>query len=619
MATLYVHNGKREGDKGGSDWDNAYDDLAEAIGDANPGDTIKVKAGTHVIQSSSDYINPGSGMTIEGGYDPESDSTDAGDRDLYAFRTIIDGDGTYQCLSSVGSGAAISGFWFKNGFNSSTDGGAARLTATCSFTDCTWTHCEVEDPGGGGAVAVISASGVSFTRCEFGRCSAETNGGAVYLNSSTTACTFTRCRFTGNSAGSDGGCVYNDGYNNKFLRCVFAQNSCGDDGGAILNNGGTGIVIDMCDIMHNNAGDGGTAYGGGIANLASGTVTLVNTIVRGNACGAGASYDQLYDIGTITQTYSNVENGTTGSNGNIDVAPHFLSIGEHPYTLDTATNNNDAANQGSTDFLETDILGNAVYDDPDTADTGAGSPDHFDIGAYEYQGVEPDYLDYTKYVLNLGNFDESSLPEDGHDGKYRMYAICRVPRLPPFWSETEENTVTRIVAASEIYHHETDSSLRERYEVGGQQIFNRETEDETHSGPTWEEAVATGWQDPDYSYMALMNSYPEFHKCSKFKSGHGDKPLFVIVQARYGFTLTSATDDLDVYNVFLRPVMDDRDARDDLKYHMQINGMLSADMPMSSLLVKETLMQSLMCLLYEARSPMTVPMFGMYKNDTIVT
>lgn len=230
----------------------------------------------------------------------------------------------------------------------------------------------------GGAIAGIT-SFIDAHNCSFLANSAA-NGGAVLLNSSPVSMgeplnRFQNCRFNANTATGDGGAVWIRASNNggviiygagTFINCTFANNDAGNEGGA---------------IMSQNAGGGWT----GISKVR-------NCVVWGNTATTSPS------LGGATHTveYSDVEGGYAGT-GNINADPLYGTA----QRLTAGSPAIDAANNALVfpDIFDLDGDSNTTepvpfdldnrprfYDDPMTADTGAGTAPIVDMGCYEWRG-----------------------------------------------------------------------------------------------------------------------------------------------------------------------------------------------------------------------------------------
>lgn len=88
---------------------NTLASIQAAIERANPGDTIKVAAGTYDENLQVDAYHYG--LTLEGGYNPANWS----ERDIETYPTIINGGGGASCLDLFRThDVTVSGFWMTN-------------------------------------------------------------------------------------------------------------------------------------------------------------------------------------------------------------------------------------------------------------------------------------------------------------------------------------------------------------------------------------------------------------------------------------------------------------------------------------------------------------------------
>lgn len=84
----------------------------------------------------------------------------------------------------------------------------------------------------------------------------------------------------------------------------------------------------------------------------------------------------------LVVSYSNIDGGFAGL-GNIDADPKFITSLRDNFKIRLDSPCIDAANGNVA--LPVDILGNYRVDILDVSNTGVGSPDYVDMGAYERQ------------------------------------------------------------------------------------------------------------------------------------------------------------------------------------------------------------------------------------------
>ena len=406
MATLYCDPALGTGSDDGTSWENAYKTIAHALSHASSGDDIWIKASTTTLSAELTMVD---GVKLYGGFAESLTGTSGSiaGRNLNVDITTIYGATTCRCLSISVASSTIDGIKFYRGSAGASYGGGIAITAgnhtvsnctflSCSATsgggldfrpsgdttvninNCTFTSCSATSYAGGGITASKSTGYLVVDNCTFTSCTSSTTGGGVYCNALGTIknSKFYSCSYSG-SANCGGGICFN--VSSTVSNCVVTDCS-GRYGGGVGVLSGT-VDITNCTVCANTATHSSTASGGGIYRTA-GTCNVTNCIVRDNT--AKTSDNEL--SGTMTVTYSDIEGGYTGT-GNIDSAPTFRSsYSGHPYEHLGSSACIDAANSGATGYLTTDILGRARYDDPLTSNTGTGTPNYADMGAYEYQG-----------------------------------------------------------------------------------------------------------------------------------------------------------------------------------------------------------------------------------------
>jgi hypothetical protein len=148
--------------------------------------------------------------------------------------------------------------------------------------------------------------------------------------------TVTNCAFSDNSAGYGGGGMYNDGSSPTVTNCILWGNSATT--GAEVYNDTSSPTFRYCDI----AGSGGSG------------------------AWVGASI------------------GTDGG-GNIDADPLFVNVPGGNLRLQAGSPCIDAADGDAAP--EKDKDDNLRVDDPTKVNTGTGTPNYADIGAYEHQVI----------------------------------------------------------------------------------------------------------------------------------------------------------------------------------------------------------------------------------------
>ena len=426
MATVFCHHGLATGSDDGTSWEDAYQDIQDAIDNAGSGDEVWVKGTTITLSARIDFDNSNANA-VYGGFDPALTGTSGSvvGRDLPTDITVIDGSATYQGSYVNNQAYTIDGFKFYDCDNSSGNGAGIQIyltTGTVSVSNCIFELCNANY---GGGIYISGGATLDVDDCVFDTCDGETYAGGIYFSSSPgniDGCTFDacsggsgsamfcsssgsvmaiadcdiinsdmdgygagalvfgasssgsidRCYFYNNGGGTLGGAVYDTtGGTTTYTNCLFIDNYGGYGGGMYLSGGTTRVT--NCTF----SGNTGSSAGDAIRNTGGSNTTCANSIFWG-------STSQFANAATLSVTYCCVQGGYSGT-GNVSGDPDFIGTGDDPYDIDSSSSCIDAGNAGATDYPSTDYLGRARVDDPSTSNTGTGTPAYSDIGAYEYQ------------------------------------------------------------------------------------------------------------------------------------------------------------------------------------------------------------------------------------------
>ncbi|WP_293298729.1 T9SS type A sorting domain-containing protein [Pedobacter sp. UBA4863] len=342
-GTIYVRQ-VALGTKDGSSWDNATNDLHNAI-QANGAQKVFVATGTYYVGDNSFVMK--NGVEIYGGFDP------ANNIKTLANRRIMP-DASNSLLGSILNGQSTRPvIWnFNNGLNATAVLDGFTITA-----------------GSGASGAGIYNAGASPTlrNLVIRNNTASVSGGGMFNYGSSP--TITNTVFKTNSASSTsggtvyGGAVYNANASAPVLTNVILSgnlvSSSGSENGAGIYNDNSSPKIYNSIIWANIKQWSGAAAGADIQNTGSGTVTLKNS---------------------IAQTYTT---GNAADLNKVGVNPLFTDLNNGIYSLQVAS---PAIGAGS----------NALYTGLDASSKDlAGNPrlssSTIDIGAYEYQlNITPD-------------------------------------------------------------------------------------------------------------------------------------------------------------------------------------------------------------------------------------
>ena len=269
------------GKNDGSNWQDAFNYLQDALAEAQSCDEVLVAKGTYKPDQGARQ-KPGDRnatfqlkncVTIRGGYAGFGEP-DPNARDIKAYESVLSGD------------IGIPGDRSDNTYHVVTGYGINRTAILDGFT-----------------IAAGDANGQDYPLYQ-------NRGGGMYNDRGSP--TITNCTFSRNLATLGGG-MYNYWGSPIVTNCIFSGNSSINRGGGMYNDRGSATVIN-CTFNGNTAGIHGGA-------MAGSDVTLANCILWGNTPEEVDSPE-----GTTVITYSDVQGGWPGE-GNIDVDPCFAETG----------------------------------------------------------------------------------------------------------------------------------------------------------------------------------------------------------------------------------------------------------------------------------------------------
>ena len=357
---IYVDD-NAPGNNKGSTWAKAYNDLQDALTDANSSSKpvqIHVAQGTYK-PDQGDGITPGdrtatfqliNGVIIKGGYagfeEPDPDA-----RDIELYDTVLSGDlagndvevtnprdlldeptrteNSYHVITgseTTNETTVLDGFIVTGG-NANWDprspyyfwkrGGGMSCTGSPTVTNCTFlanTACW------GGGMCIWSGS-PTLANCTFRANATDHHAGALEVDE--TYVIITNCSFIGNFAAWNGGAVWNFDAAPPYINCVFSGNVALGDGGAIWNVDSGGYRFINCTFINNTAGRQAGAIDSDYWPM------LTNCIFWGNRDNSGmgeSAHVHAYTLEPFVFNYCCVQGwtGDLGGIGNTGDDPLFV-------------------------------------------------------------------------------------------------------------------------------------------------------------------------------------------------------------------------------------------------------------------------------------------------------
>jgi predicted outer membrane repeat protein len=162
-----------------------------------------------------------------------------------------------------------------------------------------------------------------------------------------------------------------------IINSVFRSNSSASRGGAIYAYTNCSTTVANCSFYGNTS----ASYGKALCNQTSCSASIKNSILWDTSGAASEIYN--YSGCSATATYSDVRGGYSGS-GNINSDPKYVDPSNGNMSLQSSSPCIDSGDGDAAPAKDKD--GNSRYDAPNVSNTGTGTPNYSDMGAYEYTG-----------------------------------------------------------------------------------------------------------------------------------------------------------------------------------------------------------------------------------------
>ncbi len=402
MANIIITGNMASVQGGGICFYNSSPTITNSLITANSAtgdhDTISGGGGLYFYNSSPTITNTsisgnntgflGGGMIIDGGMLINGGNTTLIDC-VINNNVAASGGGGICCFGN----ATLTNCDFNGNVSGESGGGMRSANDTVTLTNCRFNGNTAK--WGGGYKDYAPAVSI-LVNCLFDNNTGINEGGGI---SSSGEISMNNCTFIKNKAYKGGGLILVCEHEPSITNCLFVANKADQYAGAIRICQGNRPTLTNCTFAGNSAslGIGRTltcedTYGSLPAVPC--VVTMTNCILwnEGNEI-------TLYGNSTTTINYSNVFGGWPGM-GNINANPLFVAkpspgpdgqwatADDYPGDLRLLPGSPciDAGDNAAVpEDVTTDLLGVSRFiDDPDTADTGAGTPPIVDMGAYEY-------------------------------------------------------------------------------------------------------------------------------------------------------------------------------------------------------------------------------------------
>lgn len=280
-----------------------------------------------------------------------------------------------------------------------------------------------------GAIYIFYSGSLSFTNVEFkNNTCANNNGGAIYSFGSTTlgivSATFKNVSFIQNVAGAAGGAIYASSLSKlNFFNCRFNDNSSTGNGGAVFSAGvttaGEQNEIKVLNSVFSSNESNGTLGGSAFFNSSGSILSISNATFYANEVKAGTSGGALHIANSASSSaklYNSIFNANTAVTGNGDIFRNTATfslkntlsqvygtngvdgniVNPSPASLFASTVSTDPnflnLIEGAATEKGSKVLYNEIGDvttDTDLSGNLRLKHSEIDLGAYEYQGTLP--------------------------------------------------------------------------------------------------------------------------------------------------------------------------------------------------------------------------------------
>ena len=303
--------------------------LPHAIEQAGDGDTVKVLAGTYVVQAGANndtpWITIANAVTVESVDGPSATVLDGGNVN-YRFPLTI-----------ANAGVTVSG-----------------LSFTHVKSNTTWNKYL----GG----VVHNAAGGTITNCVFSDCTCYYSGAVQMNGGKLLDCQFIRCTATDSNSYGAGTLLYNGAP--LVERCLFDGCSAKQGSGIFINTAASGAVVRDCRIVNCTGSATNRGYSGALtmlAGLVENCLVATNTITGGSTANCPSAGGANVRGGTLRNCLVAHNTATGGLEGNYAGGIYQTGgVVENCTVVGNALNSSDFVGQGAYVKASSAVMRNTI-------------------------------------------------------------------------------------------------------------------------------------------------------------------------------------------------------------------------------------------------------------------
>ncbi|SEL84896.1 choice-of-anchor Q domain-containing protein [Parapedobacter koreensis] len=364
QAIRYVKAGGA-GNRTGTSWDDASDDLQAMVAAAPRGGEIWVAAGEYRPTGSAFVMKEG--VKIYGGFPvPDAANPNPGmnERDWWANKTVLKANGrrvVHNKWNGLTAAAVLDGFVITGGRTNDKGGGICNRGVSPTLANLM--ICDNQAWGGGGGIfhrgGTLNLSGVTIrdnsthwngggVHCSdcgvfFARVIISDNtadvgsGGGIYSRRIAASSMFENVVINGNSATASGGGIFHFNSSPILRHVTISDNRTTGDGGGLYNCDSSPVLTHVTICDNRTIGDGG-----GIFNAGNSRSGLTHVIIRSNQAANGGGICQTGYSPELTLTHVTIRD----NKATLDGGGMWMDAGSSTTLTNVVISRNAAAKNG---------------------------------------------------------------------------------------------------------------------------------------------------------------------------------------------------------------------------------------------------------------------------------